>query len=146
MEETEIKLLNRLYQDADTGMIGVDKVLKKVKDGALKNLLVKQYDMYDKFKDKCDTLAINNDFDVKENNAFKKFKQTAMIYMSLWMDKSARHIVEMMITGTVMGIVDTIKNRADTQTKNEQLAELIAEFQKIQEDFYEKLKKLLSKV
>lgn len=146
MEETEFKLLNRLYQDAEIGMMSVDKVLKKVKDSALKNLLVKQYDMYDKFKDKCDTLAVNNDFDVKENSAFKKFKQTAMIYMSLWMDKSPRHIVEMMITGTVMGIVDTIKNRADTQTKNEQLAELIAEFQKIQEDFYEKLKKQLSKV
>ena len=50
MEEKDIKLLNRLYQDAEIGMMSVDKVLKKVKDGALKNLLVKHYDMFFNFK------------------------------------------------------------------------------------------------
>ena len=69
-----------------------------------------------------------------------------MLYMSLWADKSARHIVELMITGTVMGIVDTIKAEKDLKTKNEELNAMVAEFKKMQEEFYEKLKKLLSKV
>ena len=66
-----------------------------------------------------------------------------MLYMSLWADKSARHIVELMITGTVMGIVDTIKAEKDLKTKNEELNAMVAEFKQMQEDFYEKLKKQL---
>jgi len=66
--------------------------------------------------------------------------------MMLWMDKSPRHIVEMMINGTVMGIVDTIKAEKDLKTKNEELNLMVAEFKKMQEDFYEKLKKQLAKV
>ena len=69
-----------------------------------------------------------------------------MLYVMLWMDKSPRHIVEMMINGTVMGIVDTIKAEKDLKTKNEDLNLMVAEFKKIQEDFYEKLKKQLAKV
>ena len=45
-----------------------------------------------------------------------------------------------------MGIVDTIKAEKDLNTKNEELKNMVAEFKKMQEDFYEKLKKLLAKV
>ena len=69
-----------------------------------------------------------------------------MLYMMLWMDKSPRHIVELMINGTVMGIVDTIKAEKDLKTKNEELNHMVVEFRNIQEDFYEKLKKQLAKV
>ena len=66
--------------------------------------------------------------------------------MMLWMDKSPRHIVELMINGTVMGIVDTIKAEKDLKTKNEELNMMVVEFKQMQEDFYEKLKKQLAKV
>lgn len=146
MEEKEMTLVNRVYQDATVGMLAIDKILKKIENESLKKLFTKQYDMYEKFANKCDIFAINNDFEVKENSFFKKAKQTVMLYMMLWMDKTPRHIVEMMINGTVMGIVDTIKVEKDLKTKNEELNLMVAEFRKIQEDFYEKLKKQLAKV
>ena len=86
------------------------------------------------------------DVEVKGNSFFKKLKQSMMLYFSLWTDKSPRHIVELMITGTVMGIVDTIKAQKDLKTKNEELNNLVVEFREMQELFYEKLKKQLSKV
>lgn len=146
MEKKEITLLNRMYQDATVGMLAIDKILKKCKDENLKNTFKKQFEMYEKFANKCDILAISKDFEVKENSFFKKFKQSAMLYMSLWADSSARHIVEMMISGTVMGIIDTIKAEKDLKTDNQELNEMVVEFKKIQEDFYEKLKKTLAKV
>ena len=146
MEQKEITLANRVYQDATVGMLAIDKILKKIENETLRKLFIKQYDMYEKFANKCDAFAINNDFEIKENSFFKKTKQTAMLYMMLWMDKSPRHIVEMMINGTVMGIVDTIKAEKDLKTKNEELNLMVAEFKKMQEDFYEKLKKQLSRV
>ena len=146
MENKEMTLVNRVYQDATVGMLAIDKILKKIENEQLKKLFAKQFDMYEKFANKCDIFAMNNDFEIKENSFFKKAKQTTMLYMMLWMDKSPRHIVEMMINGTVMGIVDTIKAEKDLKTKNEELNAMVAEFKKMQEEFYEKLKKLLSKV
>lgn len=146
MEEKEIKLTNRIFQDATVGMLAIDKILKKIESEPLRKMFSKQYDMYEAFANKCDIFAANNDFDIKENSFFKKAKQTAMLYMSLWMDKTPRHIVEMMISGTVMGIIDTIKAEKDLKTKNEELNQMVADFKKMQEEFYEKLKKQLSKV
>ena len=146
MERKEIMLANRVYQDATVGMLAIDKILKKIKNENLKKLFAKQFDMYEKFANKCDVFAINNNFEIKENSFFKKMKQTAMLYVSLWIDKTPRHIVEMMINGTVMGIVDTIKVEKDLKTKNEELNAMVAEFKQMQEDFYEKLKKQLAKV
>ena len=146
MEKNEIQLLNRMYQDATIGMLAIDKVLKKLETGILYNQFKKQYELYDKFADKCDVLATSKDQEIKENSVFKKFKQSAMLYFSLWMDKSPRHLVEMMITGTVMGIVDTIKAEKDLKTKNAELNALVVEFKQMQEEFYEKLKKQLAKV
>ena len=146
MEEKEITLANRMFQDATVGMLAIDKILKKIENEQLRKLFAKQYDMYEKFANKCDIFAANNDFDLKENSFFKKIRQTAMLYMSLWMDKSPRHIVEMMISGTVMGIIDTIKAEKDLKTKNEDLNQMVVEFRNMQEDFYEKLKKQLAKV
>lgn len=146
MEKTEINLVNRIYQDATVGMLAIDKVLKKIENQTLRGLFEKQYDMYDKFAQKCDIFAANNDIELKENSYFKKIKQIAMLYMSLWFDKTPRHIVEMMISGTVMGVVDTIKAEKDLKTKNQELKDMVVEFKQMQEDFYEKLKKQLSKV
>ncbi len=146
MEKNEIDLTNRIYQDCTIGMLAIDKVLKKIENEQLRKIFAKQFDMYEKFSNKCDIFAINNDFEVKENSFFKKIKQSAMLYVSLWTDKSPRHIVEMMISGTVMGIVDTIKAQNDLKTKNEDLNLMVEEFKKMQEEFYEKLKKQLAKV
>ena len=146
MEKKEMELVNRIYQDATVGMLAIDKILKKINNENLKKLFSKQFDMYEKFANKCDIFAINNDFQVKENSFFKKTKQTIMLYMMLWMDKTPRHIVEMMINGTVMGIVDTIKAEKDLKTKHEELNIMVAEFKKMQEEFYEKLKKQLARV
>lgn len=146
MEKKEIELLNRMYQDAKVGMLAIDKILKKIENETLRKLFAKQYDMYEKFASKCDTLAMNYEVEIKDNSFFKKLKQTTMLYFSLWADKTPRHIVEMMITGTVMGIIDTIKAAKDLKTKNEELNAMVVEFGQIQEDFYEKLKKQLAKV
>lgn len=146
MEKTELQLLNRIFQDAQIGMLAIDKILKKLENEKLKTLFKKQFESYEKFGEKCNAIAVENDEELKENSFLKKFKQSTMLYFSLWTDKTPRHIVEMMITGTVMGIVDAIKAEKDLKTKNEEINNLVVEFKQMQEDFYEKLKKQLAKV
>ena len=146
MEKTELQLLNRIFQDAQIGMLAIDKILKKLENEKLKTLFKKQFESYEKFGEKCNAIAVENDEELKENSFFKKFKQSTMLYFSLWTDKTPRHIVEMMITGTVMGIVDAIKAEKDLKTKNEEINNLVVEFKQMQEDIYEKLKKQRAKV
>ena len=146
MEKKDLNLLNRIYQDAQVGMQSIDKVLKKSTNEIVNKLLRKQFEEYSKFADRCDTIAINENEEIKDNSTFKKIKQTMMIYFSLWADNSSEHIIEMMISGTVMGIVDCIKAKKDIVAKDENINQLLVEFLKMQEDFYEKLKKLLVKV
>ena len=146
MEKKDLNLLNRIYQDAQVGMQSIDKVLKKSTNEIVNKLLIKQFEEYSKFADRCDTIAINENEEIKDNSAFKKIKQTMMIYFSLWADNSSEHIIEMMISGTVMGIIDCIKAKKDIVAKDENINQLLVEFLKMQEDFYEKLKKLLVKV
>ena len=146
MEKVDVELLNRMYHDAKVGMLAIDKILKKIENETLKKMFAKQYDMYEKFASKCDAIAMEKEVVVKDNSFSKKFKQSTMLYFMLWTDKTPRHIIEMMINGTVMGIVDTIKAEKDLKTKDEELKNMVVEFRQIQEDFYEKLKKQLSKV
>lgn len=146
MEKDELKLLNRIFQDAQIGMQSIDKVLKKLEDESMKKLFKKQFESYNNFSQKCEEIAINENVELTDNNMLKKLKQTAMIYISLWTNKTPRHIVEMMITGTVMGIIDAIKAEKDLASNHEGVNLLVVEFKKMQEDFYEKLKKMLSKV
>ena len=113
-----------------------EKVLARIKD--LDNMFQQ--------RNKIDILAASYDVEIKDNSFFKKMKQVTMLYFMLWADKSNRHMIEMMINGTVMGIVDTIKAEKDLKTENEELNAMVVEFKKMQEDFYEKLKKQLAKV
>ncbi len=146
MEKNDYLLLNRIYQDCEVGMQSIDKVLKKIENETLKNQFKTQFEAYEKILNRADALAMSSNKELKDNNVFKKIKQTVMIYLALWTDKTPRHIVEMMIQGTVMGIVDTIKAGKDLKTKNEDISKLFDDFLKMQEDFYGKLKKQLSKV
>ena len=43
MEKNEMKLLNRMYQDATIGMLAIDKVLKKLKNDELKKQFKMEY-------------------------------------------------------------------------------------------------------
>ena len=146
MEKNDYLLLNRIYQDCEVGMQSIDKVLKKIENETLKNQFKTQFEAYEKILNRADALAMSSNKELKDNNVFKKIKQTVMIYLALWTDNTPRHIVEMMIQGTVMGIVDTIKAGKDLKTKNEDISKLFDDFLKMQEDFYGKLKKQLSKV
>ena len=70
MEKTELQLLNRIFQDAQIGMLAIDKILKKLENEKLKTLFKKQFESYEKFGEKCNAIAVENDEELKENSPF----------------------------------------------------------------------------
>ena len=143
MFEASKKLLTRIYQDAKVGSLGSTKVLEKCKNPDFKKLIENQKNSYDKIIIKCRELAKLNEINLHDINFFKKIRQTTMINFSLFIDDSDRHIAEIMITGTVMGIIDALKSLYDLEKANHKVVELGQELKSLQEKYVEDLKVFL---
>ena len=81
----------------------------------------------------------------KHNSFFKKIKQTVMLNFMLFVDKTDRHIAELMITGSVMGIIDSIKSLYDLDKADEEIINLGRKLQAMQEKYVDDLKLYLQK-
>ena len=59
MEKSDLQLLTRVFQDAQVGMLSIDKVLKKLEDEKLKNLFKKHKISNIKFEDITEVIIID---------------------------------------------------------------------------------------
>ena len=140
MTDIDKKLLTRIYQDAKVGTLGSDEVLQKCTDEKFKELISRQTSSYEKIAKECEAIAKENEIKLPDNSFFKKIKQTVMINFSLFFDGSDRHIAEMMITGTTMGIIDAIKSLYDLSNADEEIVKIGKKLQSMQEKYVEDLK------
>lgn len=143
MNEHSQKLLTRLYQDAKIGELGTEEVLERCTDDKFKEIISNQMAQYNLISKECETLAKTNKIDLPDNGFFKKIKQVTMINLSLLFNDKDRHIAEMMITGTVMGIIDAIKALYDLDKADEEILNIGRKLQAMQEEYVEALKAYL---
>lgn len=143
MNEQSQKLLTRLYQDAKIGELGTEEVLDRCSDIKFKEIISNQMSQYNLIAKECETIAKANQIELPDNNFFKKIKQTTMINLSLLFNNKDRHIAEMMITGTVMGIIDAIKALYDLSKAEEEILAIGRKLQTMQEKYVEELKTYL---
>lgn len=143
MNEHSQKLLTRLYQDAKIGELGTEEVLERCTDDKFKEIISNQMAQYNLIAKECETLAKTNKIELPDNSFFKKIKQVTMINMSLLFNNKDRHIAEIMITGTVMGIIDAIKALYDLDKADEEILSIGKKLQAMQEKYVETLKTYL---
>ena len=140
MNEIDKKLLTRIYQDSRVGILATEEVIEKCKDESFKELISKQMSDYDLISKECETIAKSNKIELPDNSFFKKIKQLTMLNFSLLLDRSDRHIAELMITGTVMGIIDAIKSLYDLDEADSNIVAIGKRLQTLQERYVEDLK------
>lgn len=140
MNDTDIKLLTRIYQDARVGVLGTKEVVEKCTDKRLKEVISKQMAQYSTICKECEGIAQANAINLPDNSFFKKIQQIATINMSLFFNSNDRHIVEMMITGTTMGIIDAIKSLYDLDKADKEIITLGQKLHEMQEKYVETLK------
>lgn len=143
MNEISQKLLTRLYQDSKIGELATNEVMQKCKDISFKKIILDQSEQYTQIAKECEEIAKTNDYELMDNSKFKQFRQKAMINMSLFFNCNDRRIAEMMITGTVMGIIDSIKALYDLDKSETEIIALGKKLKVMQEKFVECLKKYL---
>lgn len=140
-ENTE--LLISTYQNTKTALQSIEDLLPKVKNNELQKELRYEQQEYEKLSSKCEQMARQEKLDLKENSWLEKAKLWTSIKMSTMFNDSTRKIAELMLIGTVMGTLQCYKDLVDYKNAKESLKELSRMLLRIEEMFFENLKKFL---
>lgn len=110
------EFLNKVYQNAHMASESITTVAQKVQDKNLLSDLQTQHQQYTSISSKATTELANTNELPSEKGFMSQVSTWSGIQMNTMLDKSPDHIAEMMIQGSVMGIIDmtrTIKQYND---------------------------------
>lgn len=109
MKEND-ELLNYIYQNTQMGIISIENIIDITEDSNFIKTLKKQLHTYESINDKVIKILNNDNSLQKSISTFKKIKTYLMINVQTITDKSTSHLAEMLVVGSTMGVIDTIKN------------------------------------
>lgn len=136
-------VLNEINKGIKMGMDSISNVSEKVQDSQFKKDLKYQYDEYNKILNNVNNELSNyNDFP-KELNPMQKAIGWMSVEMNTMADKSNSKIVEMMLQGTNMGIIEGIKLKNEYPDLDNSVKNILNEFISFQQNNVEQLKKYL---
>jgi len=142
-KENFIKFLTSLYQNVSTAMQSIEELQPKVENENFKKELSNQLTNYDLIARECEMIAKSEDIDIKDNNLFEKIRLWSSINLGIIKDKSIRHIAEMMLFGTVMGLIQCLKDAVDYKNICSELDDLCQKLIELEEKNYQVLKNFI---
>ena len=137
------KYTNAIYQNSMVGKQSISDILSKIENEELRNELDFEYSEFGKICDKLEQFADNNRFNIEDNNLLEKSRMWLSINMGTLFDKSTRHITQLMLVGTVMGLTTVYKDRYDYKGVNTDLDKIAEELEILLDKNYDNLKKFL---
>lgn len=138
-----IELLNYIYQNSSMGVSTIQHLLGIVKEEKLVELLKIQLKEYEYFTDESEKLLHQEGKQAKDISKLQELMTSVSIDVKTMMDKSASNIVEMMLQGSLMGIINAIKNLKKYKNADQKVLELMNALLQEEENNIESLKKLL---
>lgn len=119
-----VEMLNYIYQNSQMGLDTISHLLGIVEDEEYKRVLKSQYKEYDEiFQETKDKLK-NYDKEGKDINFYQKATADVMINLKTITDKSPSHISEMMIQGSTMGVIESIKKLKEYKDADKDILDL----------------------
>ena len=144
MENNEnLKVLKELHTGAQMGIKAISYVSEKVEDDNFKKELSTQYNQYEDILNKVTDLY-NEYGEVPASSNVKNDVMTWMgVQMNTMNDRSTSKISEMLIQGTVMGIIEGRKILNHNPNVQTNIKNTLNEFVQMQENSVTKLKEYL---
>lgn len=135
------ELLNFVYQNSQMGVDTLQQLIEISEDMDFKAYLEEQLSGYEGFHKRARQMLNQNGFDEDGLNAFEKIRTYLMINWQTMHNKSASKIAEMLIVGSTMGIIDSVKKIHRYQNDAEKdILKLMEELQDFENKNIEKLK------
>ena len=141
--QLDLAVLNELSKIAKMGMDSISYLAPKVSDKEMRKVLVAMYSQYGNTQSQ-----INQHFEkygeIPESTPLKdKMMSFAGVQFNTLKDKSNSHIAEIMIQGTLMGVIECQKILNCKLDIQKSTTELIKDFNKFQRDNIDKLNAFL---
>ena len=144
MDDNEnLKVLKELHTGAQMGIKAISYVSEKTEDDTFKRELSTQYNQYEDILNKVTDLY-NTYGEVPTTSNVKNDVMTWMgVQMNTMNDKSNSKLSEMLIQGTVMGIIEGRKILNNNPNVDEHIKSTLNEFVQLQENTVTRLKEFL---
>ncbi|MGC6173555.1 hypothetical protein [Lacrimispora sp. 38-1] len=140
----DAELLNFIYQNSQMGVETLHQLLPMTDNEAFKKQLHSQLKEYTGIHEEAKELLNKNGCKEKEIGQLQKVMTYFTIDMKTMVDKSASHMAEMLILGSVRGIIDCIKRIRQYEGEAEkEIVELMKRLLKFEENNMERLKEFL---
>ena len=132
-----------IYQNAMVGKQSCSDIMDKCENDELKIELQREYDLFDSVCDDIERFTKSNKFELQDNNFFEKARLWTRINMSTLFNKTPRHIAELMLLGTTMGLTTIYKDRYDYKNLSQELNKYSENLESIMEKNFNNLKEFL---
>ncbi len=142
-ENMEIKYLNKLYQCAEMGVVGINTVLDKAHKEEFRNILETQKEEYDHICDSIVTILKKYGCEEKKLGMMAKKSSEMMSEMKTKIDDSDSQIAKMMMEGNNKGIIEVTKIKNEYQGDDEEIKEMIDRFLATEQHNLDEVKKYL---
>ena len=110
MDERNNELLTKIYQNARMGCDSISYVSEKSKDEDMRESLLEQHRKYSDIAQDATKLLNESGEPAKDKGPVSKAMIWSSVQMNTLADKTSDHIAEMMIQGSMMGVIDMSRN------------------------------------
>ena len=104
-QNSNIKFLNLIYQNAQMGLIGIDRVKKRVESEKIAKLIGEQKKEYEKFLSDAHEILLKYGAKEEEISKLKELSSKAMAMM-MTINKSDKEIAKLMMEGNQKGVLE----------------------------------------
>ena len=139
---TNIKFLNLIYQNAEMGLIGIDTVIKKVESEKIAKLIKEQRKEYEQFLDDAKKILLKYGAKEEEISKLKNLSSKAMANV-MTMGKSDKEIAKLMMEGNQKGVLEITAELNEYEGSDEEILDLAHKLLATEEHNREEFKEYL---
>ena len=125
------------------GVITMKQLIEISEDDDFKSQLEKQHREYQELNTLAEKKLNEHGYDEKGINAFEKIRTYLMINMQTLANKTSSHIAEMLMLGSMMGVINAVRNMKKYKDAEKEIISLMERLLKFEEHNIEKLKEYL---
>ncbi len=140
----DAELLNFIYQNSQMGVETLNQLLPITDNESFRKHLKLQLKEYKQIHQEAKVFLNQHGFREKEIGSLEKIMTYLMIDMKTLVDKSASHMAEMLILGSIRGVIDcTKKIKQYEKEADKEIITLMKNLLKLEEINEERLKQML---
>ena len=139
---TNIKFLNLIYQNAQMGLIGIDMVMKKAENEKVAKLIGEQKKEYEHFLEEARKILIKYGAKEEEISKLKNLSSKAMAGL-MTMGKGDKEIAKLMMEGNQKGVLEITAELNQYEGDDEEILDLAHKLLATEEHNREEFKQYL---